>query len=154
MSFAFHVYWHRVYVVNCSTRVELLVKRNFEQYGFSFCYKWLTIWYPNILIINPHRACAARVTVVGLISLCVCVSVKSHLTYGVSVRPENAVTYSAGNEGQIICGDLPETTTYNTLHHNYCGRDVYMYCWMWSMVWVLWLPFECRHYKAGHVRHH
>ena len=26
-------------------------------------------------------------------------SVKSHLTYGASVRPENAVTYSAGNEG-------------------------------------------------------
>ena len=34
----------------------------------------------------------------------VCVSVKSHLTYGASVRPENAVTYSAGNEGQKICG--------------------------------------------------
>ena len=30
----------------------------------------------------------------------VCLSVKSHLTYGASVRPENAVTYSAGNEGQ------------------------------------------------------
>ena len=39
-----------------------------------------------------------------------CVSVKSHLTYGASARPENAVTYSAGNEGQNICGDLPETT--------------------------------------------
>ena len=37
-------------------------------------------------------------------SSCVCVSVKSHLTYGASVRPENAVTYSAGNEGQNICG--------------------------------------------------
>ena len=40
----------------------------------------------------------------------VCLSVKSHLTYGASVRPENAVAYSAGNEGQKICGDLPETT--------------------------------------------
>ena len=28
----------------------------------------------------------------------VCLSVKSHLIYGASVRPENAVTYSAGNE--------------------------------------------------------
>ena len=37
----------------------------------------------------------------------VCLSVKSHLTYGAYVRPENAVTYSAGNEGQKICGDLP-----------------------------------------------
>ena len=32
----------------------------------------------------------------------VCVSVKSHLTSGASVRLENAVTHSAGNEGQKI----------------------------------------------------
>ena len=38
-----------------------------------------------------------------------CLSVKSHLTYGASVRPENAVTYSAGNEGQKICGVFSET---------------------------------------------
>ena len=31
--------------------------------------------------------------------------------YGASVHPENAVTYSAGKEGQKICEDLPETTT-------------------------------------------
>ena len=48
-----------------------------------------------------------RITVVGL-SVCVCVSVKSHLTSGASVRPENTVTYSAGNEGQKICGDFSE----------------------------------------------
>ena len=36
-------------------------------------------------------------------------SVKSHLTSGASVRPENAVTYSAGNEGQKICGIFSET---------------------------------------------
>ena len=41
--------------------------------------------------------------------LSVCVSVKSHLTSGASVRPENAVTYSAGNEGQNICGVFSET---------------------------------------------
>ena len=56
--------------------------------------------------INPRRACAAKVTVLRS----VCLSVKSHLTYGASVRPENAVTYSACNEGQNICGNLPETT--------------------------------------------
>ena len=55
-------------------------------------------------IINPRRACAARVT-----GLSVCLSVKSHLTYGASVRLENAVTYSAGNEGQKICGVFSET---------------------------------------------
>ena len=43
-----------------------------------------------------------------------CVSVWSHLTYGASVRPENAVMYSAGNEGQKNCGDLPETTAFKS----------------------------------------
>ena len=33
-----------------------------------------------------------------------CLSIKPHLTYGASVRPENAVTYSAGNEGQKFVG--------------------------------------------------
>ena len=65
----------------------------------------------QMVIINPRHACAARVAVVGF----VCVSVfKSHLTYGASVRPENAVTYSVGNEGQNVCGDLPETTTFKS----------------------------------------
>ena len=48
------------------------------------------------------------------VCLSVCLSVKSHLTYGASVRPENAVTYSAGNEGQNICEDLPETTAFKS----------------------------------------
>ena len=32
--------------------------------------------------------------------LCACLSVKSHLTSGASVHPENPVTYSVGNRGQ------------------------------------------------------
>ena len=44
----------------------------------------------------------------------VCLSVKSHLTYAASVCTENAVTYSAGNEGKKICGDLPETTAFKS----------------------------------------
>ena len=48
------------------------------------------------------------------VCVCVCLSVKSHLTYGASVRPENTVTHSAGNEGQKICGDLPETTAFKS----------------------------------------
>ena len=38
------------------------------------------------------------------------VRVKSHLTSGASVRPENTVTYPAGNEGEKHCGVFPETT--------------------------------------------
>ena len=43
------------------------------------------------------------------VSLCV-YHVKSHLGNGAYVGSENAVTYSAGNEGKKICRDLPETT--------------------------------------------
>ena len=39
--------------------------------------------------------------------LSVCLSVR--YTSGASFRPENAVTYSAGNEGQNICGVFSET---------------------------------------------
>ena len=39
----------------------------------------------------------------------VCLSVKSHLTPGASVRPENTVTYSTGSGGRKICGDFSET---------------------------------------------
>ena len=47
---------------------------------------------------GSHRVC-----------VCVCVSVKSHLTSGASVCPKNAVTNSAGNEGQKICGVFSKT---------------------------------------------
>ena len=45
-----------------------------------------------VKVFNPRHTCAVRVTVVGS----VCLSV-SHITYGASVRPENAVMHSAGN---------------------------------------------------------
>ena len=52
----------------------------------------------------------ARFTVVAVsVCVCVCLSVKRHLTSGASVCPENAVTYSAGNEGQNICGVFSKT---------------------------------------------
>ena len=57
-------------------------------------------------VVNPRPAYAARVTVV-VVSVCVWVSVKSHHTSGASVRPENAVTYSAGDEGRK-CGVFSE----------------------------------------------
>ena len=50
-------------------------------------------------VINPRRACAARVTVVGSVCVYVC-------NPGASVRPENTVTHSAGNGGQKICKPL------------------------------------------------
>ena len=84
-------------------------RKSFITPSLHLCFfQYHNLLYPRVggrRVINPRRACAARVT-----SVCVCVSVKSHLTYGASVRPENAVTYSAGNEGQNICGVFSETT--------------------------------------------
>ena len=54
---------------------------------------------------NPWHACAARVMVLGQ-SVCMC---QSNLASGASIRPENIVTYSAGNRGQTICGFFSET---------------------------------------------
>ena len=46
-------------------------------------------------LVNPRRACAVRVIVVGP----VCVSVTQDLTY----RPTNNTTYLTSNEGQKVC---------------------------------------------------
>ena len=47
-----------------------------------------------------RRECYGSCRVCACVS--VCLSVKQHLTSGASVRPENAVTYSAGNVGRKI----------------------------------------------------
>ena len=65
-------------------------------------------------VVNPRRACAARVTLVVVsvclcVCLCVCPLSHNHLTSGAFVRCENAATHSAGNEGQKICGVFSET---------------------------------------------
>ena len=62
----------------------------------------------ELVTLNPRRSCAARVTVVA-VSVSVCLSVKSHLILEASLLPENAVTYSTGDEGQKICGVFSET---------------------------------------------
>ena len=59
-------------------------------------------------VINPRRTCAARVTVVG--SVCVCVSVAQHLTYRMFIRPTNDTTYLTGNEDQNIYGVFSENS--------------------------------------------
>ena len=44
----------------------------------------------------------------------VCLSVKSHLTSGAFFRPENTVTYLAGNGGQKFCGVFFETALFKS----------------------------------------
>ena len=59
----------------------------------------------DLLLINPRRACAARVTVLGS----VCLSVTLHLTSRVFFRLTKDATYRTGDEGQNICGIFSET---------------------------------------------
>ena len=59
-------------------------------------------------MINPRRACAARVTVVGFVIL----SVKLDLTSGMSNRAISERAYSVAYERQTICGDFPEATAF------------------------------------------
>ena len=70
------------------------------------------------LAVQRHCKEELRRLLVGLCQDCavsVCVSVKSHLTSGTPVRPENTVTYSAGNGGQNICGVFSENTSFKKL---------------------------------------
>ena len=56
------------------------------------------------VIINPRHACAARVTVLGLCVCVFCLSVKSHLTSGLSNRATNEHTYLVAYERQKFVG--------------------------------------------------
>ena len=67
----------------------------------------------QLLTLGAHAQRGLRY--LGLsVCVCVCVSVKSNLTSGASVRPENTVTYSAGNGGQNICGVFFETAPFKS----------------------------------------
>ena len=57
-----------------------------------------------MIVVNPRRS-QGYSTFVYLLS-------------HISSRPENAVMYSAGNEGVKICGDLPETTAFKSYAAN------------------------------------
>ena len=70
-----------------------------KTYGFGIHGCIDGVWNFNLLV-NPRRACAARVTVVGSVCLSVRLSVNRNLTSGASVRPEKDITCSSGNEGQ------------------------------------------------------
>ena len=68
------------------------------------------------VLINPRRACAARVTVVVVwVCLSVCLSfilsVMRELTSPVIDRVKNKLTYSATDGGQKICGIFFETAS-------------------------------------------
>ena len=56
-------------------------------------------------VINPRRACAERVTVVGSVCVCVCYST-SHFSN--VFRLTNDTTYLTGNEGQKCCAVFSE----------------------------------------------
>ena len=72
------------------------------RYGVSYFY--IHNFYPLV--------CMRSESYCSWVCVCVCVSVNSHLTSGASVRPENTVTYSAGNRGQKTFGFFSETAPF------------------------------------------
>ena len=68
-----------------------------------------------IMLINPRRACTARVTVVVVwVCLSVILSVMRELTSPVIDRVKNKLTYSAADGGQKICGIFSETALFKS----------------------------------------
>ena len=57
------------------------------------------------------------------VCVCVCLSVKSHLTSRMSNRAINERAYSVACERQKICGDLPKTTAFKSYaaKHEFTG---------------------------------
>ena len=76
--------------------VEVHVEINICMYMFVYIVVAALHGHCNYYV-DPRRACAARVAV--------CVSVKSHLTYGASVRPKRCHVLS-GQRRSKICGFL------------------------------------------------
>ena len=127
--------------VGCQAPVEI-PKRPFPHRYYNQLFQTALIpgWTIYYNIINPRRACAARVTVVAVsvcvcVCVCVCLSVKSHLTSGASVRSENYATYSAGNEGRKNCGVFSETASFQS----------------YGTLCIVWLPCS-RPFSLGGIR--
>ena len=108
-------------------------------------------------LVNPRRACAARVTVLGLcVCVCVCVSVKSHLTSGMSNRAINVHSYLMAYERLKICGDLPETTAFKSYAAKHERKSQYanFLAYPWSAFSTRRtakrqrLPRDCRRHSA------
>ena len=66
----------------------------------------------------------------------VCVSVcLSCIIYGAFFLPETAVTYSVGNRGQKISGDLPETTAFKNMSKKANILIILTYLWSAFSAW-------------------
>ena len=68
-------------------------------------------------------------------------SVNQHLTSGVSVHPENDITYLTGNEGQKTCVDISETAplqrcTTSCIVWLYVQSAICAVCYMCSLLYV------------------
>ena len=91
--------------VPCTLVTHVHVYRRMESVFFNLLLAHM-ITIRILGVINPRRACAARVTVVG--SVCVCLSVTQHLASRTFIRPTNDMTYLTGDEGQKFCGGFSE----------------------------------------------
>ena len=89
---------------NCSNKLARVVGHDHSPFKMINKFTNYAISHGTIECVIPP-CMRRRVTVVGS----VCVSVKSHLTSGASVRPENPLTLSVGNGGQNVCGIFSET---------------------------------------------
>ena len=69
--------------------------------------------------------------------VCVCLSVKSQLTSGASLCPENNVMYSAGNGGRNICGVFSETASLQR------SSTALLKAYVWSAIFLRKVCIAC-----------
>ena len=76
------------------------------------------------------------------VCLSVCVSVKSLLTSAASVRSENAVRNSVGDEGRNICGVFSDTAPLPRSSASSLG---------WPYIWSAIFPVDNRHAHCSYA---
>ena len=95
------------------------------------CAKGSVLQCIHLLTLGAHAQRGLQYLVV-CVCVSVCLSIKSHLTSGASVHPENTVAYSAGNGGQNICGVFLETVPFKSYGVKHKLKSQYASCLMYS----------------------
>ena len=97
------------------------------------------------IIFNPRRACAARVTVLGLsVCLSVCVSVTQHLTFHVIIRSTNDTNLlSGGWRSKILTNFLWKCFVAKVEH--------FLLVWLHDKSAIFYSAENAHVYESGHV---
>ena len=135
---------------SCSSSHPWLLLQSLLPFPPALVYPILCVYYEIVTIfhfpfINPRRACAARVTVLGLcVCLCVCVSVTQHLTLHVIICATNDTNLlSCGWRSKILSDFLWKCFV--------AKLERFMLAWLHDKSAIFYSAENAHAYESGHV---